>query len=70
VNNPAEEAKKILIFCQLTWQDSYINIESNLSPVATASAVQVRQPITSSKVGNWKKFVAYLKLIEHIFTQN
>ncbi len=66
VNSPVDEAKNILEFCQLSWQDSFVDIERNLSPVATASAVQVRQPITNANVGKWKGFAEYLKPVEHI----
>ncbi len=70
VKNPVDESKDILEFCQLSWQDSFVNIESNLSPVATASAVQVRQPITDANVGKWKSFAEYLAPIEHILTRS
>lgn len=70
VNNPIDEARKMLSFCQLSWRDSFVEIENNLSPVATASAVQVRQPITNTNVGNWKKFAEYLKPIEHILADD
>jgi len=70
VNNPIDEAKKVLEFCQLSWQDGLVDIEKNLSAVATASAVQVRQPITNKNVGKWKKFTEYLKPIEHILSRS
>ena len=43
-------------FCQLSWQDSYIDIHKNAAPVATASAIQVRSPINNRSIGNWKKY--------------
>ncbi|GLX86098.1 hypothetical protein tloyanaT_23510 [Thalassotalea loyana] len=56
VNSPAEEAKKLIHFCGLTWQDCLVDIHKNTSPVATASAVQVRSPINNKAVGSWKKY--------------
>ncbi len=56
VNSPVEEAKKLVNFCQLSWQDSLVDIENNSSPVATASAVQVRSPINNQSVGNWQRY--------------
>lgn len=60
VNNPEVEAKKLVKFCGLDWQASFLNIHENSAPVATASAVQVRQPINNKSVGNWKKYQHYL----------
>jgi hypothetical protein len=60
VNNPEEEAKKIIEFCGLDWQEQCLDIDKNSAPVATASAVQVRQPINNKSVGNWQKYKEYL----------
>ena len=60
VNNPEEEAKKIIEFCGLDWQKECLDIQKNSAPVATASAVQVRQPINNKSVGNWQNYEAYL----------
>ena len=56
VNSPVKEAKKLVSFCQLSWQDSLVNIENNTAPVATASAVQVRSPINNKSIGNWQRY--------------
>lgn len=60
VNNPEEEAKKIIEFCGLDWQEECLDIHKNSAPVATASAVQVRQPINNKSVGNWQIYKKYL----------
>jgi Tfp pilus assembly protein PilF len=60
VNNPETEAKKIIEFCGLDWQSECLAIHKNSAPVATASAVQVRQPINNKSVGNWQKYKEYL----------
>lgn len=66
VNNPETEAKKIIEFCGLDWQAQCLEIHENTEPVATASAVQVRQPINNSSVGNWKKYDMYLLEVKRI----
>lgn len=66
VNNPEEETKKMTDFCELTWQESCLDIQQNNAPVATASAVQVRQPISNKSVGNWQRFDAYLDEVKRI----
>lgn len=60
VNQPEAEAKKLLHFCDLSWQPSCLNIVNNQSPVATASAVQVRQPINNKSVGYWQNYQKHL----------
>jgi len=60
VNEPEAEARKLVEFCGLNWQTQCLNINDNSAPVATASAVQVRQPINNKSVGNWRKYQDYL----------
>jgi len=60
VNDPLNEAKQIIEFCDLSWQEQCVEIHQNSAPVATASALQVRSPINNRSVGNWKKYDAYL----------
>ncbi|MBA6341122.1 sulfotransferase [Colwellia sp. MB02u-10] len=68
VNDPEHEAKKIMKFCQLDWQKQCLNIQTNPSPVSTASAVQVRQPISNKSIGNWKKYDFCLDEVKKIIT--
>ncbi|MGJ8691156.1 MAG: tetratricopeptide repeat-containing sulfotransferase family protein [Thalassotalea sp.] len=60
VNLPEINAKKLVEFTGLTWQPQCLEIDKNTSPVATASAVQVRQPINNKSVGFWQNYRAYL----------
>jgi len=66
VNNPEKKAREIVSFCDLQWQEQCLNISSNKAPVATASAVQVRQPINNRSINNWKKYDKYLDEAKHI----
>lgn len=61
VSNPELEIQALLKFCGLPWQDDCLHIERNAKPVATASAVQVRQPITAAGIGQWKHYAAHLE---------
>lgn len=56
VNNPEVEAKKLIDFCNLEWEADCLSIDKNSAPVATASALQVRQPISNKSIGNWKRY--------------
>jgi tetratricopeptide (TPR) repeat protein len=66
VNDPLPEAKKLIDFCGLSWQEQCVNIHQNSAPVATASALQVRSPINNRSIGNWKKYDAYLDGVKKI----
>jgi tetratricopeptide (TPR) repeat protein len=70
VSNPKIEAKKLVHFCDLDWQEECLHIENNTAPVATANAVQVRKPISDKSVGNWKKYDAYLDEVKALLTEN
>ncbi|WP_210330587.1 sulfotransferase [Aliikangiella sp. G2MR2-5] len=64
VENPAAEIEALLEYCQLSWEDSVLSFYNKKSPVATASAIQVRQPIYRSSVGRWKKYEEQLKSLK------
>ena len=66
VNDPINEAKQLIEFCNLSWQEQCVDIDQNSAPVATASAMQVRSPINNSSVANWKKYDAYLDGVKAI----
>lgn len=66
VNDPVNEAKQLIEFCDLSWQEQCVDIDQNSAPVATASAMQVRSPINNSSVANWKKYDAYLDGVKAI----
>lgn len=69
VANPGIEIQKLLQFCGLDWDDACLHVEQNNKPVATASAVQVRNPISASSVGQWKHYTAYLEPVKVILAQ-
>jgi tetratricopeptide (TPR) repeat protein len=50
------ETRRVLAFCGLDWDARCLAFHENAAPVATASSVQVRQPLYASSVGRWKKF--------------
>jgi hypothetical protein len=43
-------------FCGLDWDPACLAFEQNSAPVATASSVQVRQPIYRTAVERWRKY--------------
>jgi tetratricopeptide (TPR) repeat protein len=55
------QARKLLEWCGLPWDDQVLRFYENDRPVITASVSQVRQPIYSSSVGKWKKWEPYIQ---------
>ena len=54
------EARRLVAFCGLDWNPACLAFEQNTAPVATASSVQVRQPIYRTAVERWRKYKSEL----------
>lgn len=50
------ETRRLLDFCGVEFEEACLNFHQNEAPIATASSVQVRQPLYSSSIGRWKKY--------------
>ena len=50
------ETERLLDHCGLDWQDGCLAFERNPAAVATASAVQVREPLYARAVGRWRRY--------------
>ena len=55
------ETGRLLAHCRLPWEEACLHFEHNEQAVATASAVQVRQPLYASSVGRWRRFERHLQ---------
>ncbi|WP_346839036.1 sulfotransferase [Microbulbifer sp. SAOS-129_SWC] len=65
--NPEKEARELVDFCQLSWDDNCLNFYANKTKgTATASAAQVRQPIYTSSVGSWNHYTNELEPLRKI----
>ncbi len=58
VEDQERESREIVSFCGLPWSEACLDFHKNKAPVATASSVQVRNPIYSTSVERWKKYGA------------
>ena len=67
VAQPRENTEKLLAACGLEWQESCLNFHKNSDAVATASAMQVRQPINTTAVARWRKYEQQLAPLLPIF---
>jgi Tfp pilus assembly protein PilF len=56
VNDTEVQARRLVDFCGLEWDTACLNFHQNAAPVATASAVQVRQPIYKTSMARWRLY--------------
>lgn len=56
VENTEAEAKRIIDFCGLEWEENCLNFKESKTAVRTASAYQVRQGIYQTSRFKWKKY--------------
>ena len=56
VAEPRRVARRVLDFCGLGWDPSVVAIEARAGAVATASSVQMREPIHPRFIGQWRRY--------------
>ena len=61
VDNLEEQARRLVDFCGLPWDDRCLKFHETRRPVETSSSVQVRQPLYRSSLGRWHRYEAYLE---------
>ncbi|WP_027795152.1 tetratricopeptide repeat-containing sulfotransferase family protein [Paraburkholderia acidipaludis] len=54
------EARRLIAFLGLPWDDACLNFHENRRVVRTASVNQVRQPIYKTSKGRWQPYARYL----------
>jgi tetratricopeptide (TPR) repeat protein len=54
------EARRLLAWCGVEWDDACLAFYRNKRPVLTASVSQVRRPIYQSSVGRWRSYEHHL----------
>lgn len=60
------QARRMLDFCELPWEDACLKFYETNRPVSTASMEQVRVPIYSEAVGYWKNYESHLDDLKEI----
>jgi Tfp pilus assembly protein PilF len=63
------QARRLIEFCGLEWQDACLEFHKNDRPVKTASIAQVRTPIYKSSVARWEHFRNHLEPLRAIIEQ-
>jgi tetratricopeptide (TPR) repeat protein len=61
VANTEKEAKRLIAFLGLPWDEKCLDFHNSDRPVKTASVAQVRRPIYKTAVRRWKKYGAGLQ---------
>jgi tetratricopeptide (TPR) repeat protein len=56
VEHTEREARRLIDFCGLDWDPKCLAFDENAAPVATASSVQVRQPIYRTALERWRHY--------------
>jgi tetratricopeptide (TPR) repeat protein len=54
------QARRMLEYCGLEWNDACINFHKHKRSIRTASVTQVRQPIYQSSVEKWRRYEHHL----------
>lgn len=54
------EARKLLEYCGLEWNEACLDFHKTQRQIRTASVIQVRQPIYTSSVERWRKYEKHL----------
>ncbi|MCF8160600.1 MAG: sulfotransferase [Polaromonas sp.] len=61
------QARKLIEYLDLPWNENCLNFYNTDRPVKTASASQVRKPIYNTSTNRWRKYESYLgPLLEEI----
>jgi tetratricopeptide (TPR) repeat protein len=67
VRSQHEATRELLDWCGLRFEAQCLEFHLNTAPAATASAAQVREPLHSRSIGNWRHYAAQLEpLIESL----
>jgi tetratricopeptide (TPR) repeat protein len=61
VDNLEAQARRLIDYCGLPWDDRCLSFHETDRPIATSSNVQVRQPLYRSSVARWHRYASYLE---------
>ncbi len=61
VDNLEVEARRLIEFCGLPWDDRCLRFHESNRPIRTASNTQIRQPVYRSSVKRWRHYEAFIQ---------
>ena len=56
IHDTEDQARKLLAYCGLEWEQECLDFHNTKRPVKTASVTQVRQPIYKTSVERWRSY--------------
>ena len=66
ITDQETETRKIINFCNLSWEDDCLSFHKNKTPIKTMSTAQARQPIYKSSLNSYEKFSPFLETLNKI----
>jgi len=66
VDNPNDEIRKLIKFCNLDWEDNCLSFNKNKTAIKTVSIAQARQPIYKSSVSLFKNYKEHFDFLNKI----
>ena len=64
-SNLEPNARRLIEFLELPWEDACLEFHRQDTAVTTASAVQVRQPAHTGSMGRWRRYEAQLAVMRN-----
>jgi hypothetical protein len=64
VTNPEKYSRALVEFCGLDWHSGCLEFYKTPRAVQTASAAQVRNPISTASIGRWKLYSRQLQPLQ------
>lgn len=68
VSNLEPNARALIAYLGLPWEESCLRFHEQSKAVSTASAVQVREPVHTRSVDRWRRYEAQLQPMQEILT--
>jgi hypothetical protein len=63
VRDSEGQARRVLEWCGLPWEDSVLEFPELGLPSMTASAAQVRRPVYTDSIGSWRRVAPALRRV-------
>jgi hypothetical protein len=70
VSDLEPNARRLIEFLGLRWEDACLRFHEQRQAVSTASAVQVREPVHTRSIGRWRKYERQLQPMRNILEQH
>ena len=70
VSDLEPNARRLVKFLGLPWEDACLRFHEQKHAVSTASAVQVREPAHTRSIGRWRKYEERLRPMRKILEQS